>query len=59
MHQERLILDVRKNVSVERVVKHWDRLPREAIESSSLEMCKNQKQMWQSEICLGWVVGFS
>lgn len=42
MHQERFSLDIRKNVPVERVVKHWDRLPREVMESSPLEMCKKK-----------------
>ena len=52
-HQGTFKLDIKNDLFSERVVRHWHRLPRDLVESPSLEMFKKHRDVTLKDVVNG------
>ena len=50
LHQGRFRLDIRRNFFTGRVLQHWNRLPRDVVESPSLKVLKKPVDLGLSSV---------
>lgn len=54
LHQGRIRLDIRKNFFTERVIKLWKWLPRDLVESPSLDIFKRRANVTPRDVAQCW-----
>lgn len=62
LHQQSFKLEMRKKFFIEGVIRHWNRLPSEVVQSLSLEAFKRWVDVelrdmvyWWTRHCYGWI----
>lgn len=55
LHHERFQLGIKEDFFTKRVIKHWDRLPREEVESPSLKVFKRHVDVALRDMVKWWI----